>query len=163
MAALLYIPNFGLRSHPTFEFWFSTSHTDERNLFWLTITTTQSLGVTMFELPSSKSIYSGKSRVRLDVLYKQHKKKHHSGCTASSKTNLRLTHFCGIYSIMVWCTTHPKMFKLPVYAALHMHHLKQHIFYASRRLRQSINNGAVSIITKDLGGSNYSVQRRWAY
>lgn len=33
MALLLYIPNFGLRSHPTSEFGFSTSHMDGRNLF----------------------------------------------------------------------------------------------------------------------------------
>lgn len=44
----LHIPNFGLRSNPTSRFGFSTSHTDGRNLFWLTVTTAQLLGVTIF-------------------------------------------------------------------------------------------------------------------
>lgn len=47
-APQLHIPNFGLRSNPTSRFGFSTSHTVGRNLFWLTVTTVQLLGVTIF-------------------------------------------------------------------------------------------------------------------
>lgn len=87
---------------PHLSFGFQQATRMDTTSFWLTITTAQLLGVTMFEHPGGQSSYSGESRVWLDVLYKQHKRKQ------LAKINLRLTHFCGIYSIMGWCATRPK-------------------------------------------------------
>lgn len=48
MAALLYIANFGLRAHPISEFGFQQATWTDATSFWVTITTTQLLGVTTF-------------------------------------------------------------------------------------------------------------------
>lgn len=111
--------------------------------FWLTITAAQLLGVTMFEHPSGKKqlFWRESSVTGCTVQTAWKKRKHHSWCTTSSMIKLRLTHFCGIYSVMVWCATRPKTASSCSVTHAGVEAIIKLFFYASGETRRRINNG----------------------
>lgn len=82
MAPLLYIPNFGLRSHPTSGFGFATSRTDGRNLFLGHHHHSTIAGCDDVLTPQrQKQLFWRALRgcYCTMLIPEQHKKKHHSG------------------------------------------------------------------------------------